>query len=56
MISSRIILILICEKPFFIYDPKYNLLFLFNSDFSLIKSTSVVDGKDAQQEIGRAHV
>lgn len=36
------------DKPFFIYDPKYNLLFLFNKDFSLIKSTSVVDGKDNQ--------
>ena len=37
------------DKPFFIYDPKYNLLFLFNKDFSLIKFTSVVDGKDAQE-------
>ena len=37
------------DKPFFIYDPKFNLLFLFNKDFSLIKSTSVVDGKDAQE-------
>jgi len=43
------------EKPFFIYDPKYNLLFLFNSDFSLIKSTSVVDGKDAQQDAKPFH-
>jgi hypothetical protein len=43
------------EKPFFIYDPKYNLLFLFNSDFSLIKSTSVVDGKDAQQDTKPFH-
>ena len=39
------------KNPFFIYDPKYNLLFLFNSDFSLIKSTSVVDGKDAQKDV-----
>ena len=37
------------DKPFFIYDPKFNLLFLFNKDFSLIKSTSVVDGKDSQE-------
>jgi hypothetical protein len=43
------------EKPFFIYDPKYNLLFLFNSDFSLIKSTSVVDGKDAQKDVEPFH-
>jgi hypothetical protein len=43
------------EKPFFIYDPKYNLLFLFNSDFSLIKSTSVVDGKDAQKDVTPFH-
>ena len=43
------------KNPFFIYDPKYNLLFLFNSDFSLIKSTSVVDGKDAQQDVTPFH-
>jgi len=43
------------EKPFFIYDPKYNLLFLFNSDFSLIKYTSVVDGKDAQKDVQPFH-
>lgn len=43
------------EKPFFIYDPKYNLLFLFNKDFSLIKSTSVVDGKDAQKDTEPFH-
>lgn len=43
------------KNPFFIYDPKYNLLFLFNSDFSLIKSTSVVDGKDAQKDVQPFH-
>ena len=43
------------KNPFFIYDPKYNLLFLFNSDFSLIKSTSVVDGKDAQKNTQPFH-
>jgi hypothetical protein len=43
------------KNPFFIYDPKYNLLFLFNSDFSLIKSTSVVDGKDAQKDVEPFH-
>jgi peptidoglycan hydrolase-like protein with peptidoglycan-binding domain len=35
-------------KPFFIYDPKFNLIYLFNGDFSLVKSSAVVDGKDAQ--------
>lgn len=43
------------DKPFFIYDPKFNLLFLFNKDFSLIKSTSVVDGKDAQRDVTPFH-
>jgi hypothetical protein len=43
------------EKPFFIYDPKYNLLFLFDSNFSLIKYTSVVDGKDAQKDVQPFH-
>jgi hypothetical protein len=38
------------KKPFFIYDPKFNLIYLFRSDFSLIKSSEVVDGKDAQKE------
>lgn len=37
-------------KPFFIYDPKFNLIYLFNGDFSLIKSSEVVDGKDAQKD------
>lgn len=37
-------------KPFFIYDPKFNLIYLFNGDFSLIKSSGVVDGKDAQKD------
>jgi Putative peptidoglycan binding domain len=36
------------KKPFFIYDPKFNLIYLFNNDFSLIKSSQVVDGKDKQ--------
>lgn len=43
------------DKPFFIYDPLYNLLYLFNKDFSLIKSTSVVDGKDAQKDTEPFH-
>ena len=37
-------------KPFFIYDPKYNLIYLFDGDFSLVKSSSVVDGQDIQKD------
>jgi hypothetical protein len=36
-------------KPFFIYDPKFNLIYLFDGNFNLIKNSQVVDGKDAQK-------
>jgi hypothetical protein len=38
------------DKPFFVYDPKYNLLYLFGKGGTLIDYTSVVDGKAKQQE------
>ena len=37
-------------NPFFIYDPKFNLIYLFNGDFTLVKSSAVVDGKDLQKD------
>lgn len=36
-------------KPFFIYDPKFNLLYLFDENYNYVASTSVVDGADAQK-------
>jgi len=38
------------SKSFFIYDPKYNLLYLFSPTYELIAYTSVVDGADPQKE------
>lgn len=43
------------DKPFFIYDPKDNLLYFFNKSLmssppKLIDYTSVVDGADAQKD------
>jgi hypothetical protein len=38
------------DKPFFVYDPKYNLLYLFGKGGTLIDYTSVVDGKAKQQK------
>lgn len=37
-------------KPFLIYDPKDNLLYLFDSEYGYVAHTSVVDGKDAQKD------
>lgn len=37
------------DRPFFIYDPKDNLLYLFDKN-SLIDYTSVVDGKSQQKQ------
>lgn len=36
-------------KPFFIYDPKYNLIYLFDENYNYVASTSVVDGADVQK-------
>ena len=36
-------------KPFFIYDPKFNLLYLFDENYNYVAHTSVVDGADAQR-------
>jgi hypothetical protein len=38
------------NKPFFIYDPLQNLIYLFNTGGSYVASSSVVDGKDKQKE------
>jgi hypothetical protein len=38
------------SKSFFIYDSKYNLLYLFSPTYQLIAYTSVVDGADPQKE------
>lgn len=42
------------DKPFFIYDPKDNLIYLFNTDSKLVDYSSVVDGADMQQEKEKA--
>lgn len=36
-------------KPFFIYDPKFNLLYLFDENYNYVLHTSVVDGADMQK-------
>lgn len=41
-------------NPFFIYDPKDNLLYLFDVGGLYVASTSVVDGADAQKDLGSA--
>jgi hypothetical protein len=38
------------DKPFFIYDPLQNLIFLFNVGGKLVASSSVVDGADKQKD------
>jgi len=38
------------DKPFFIYDPKDNLIYLFNQNSKLVDYSSVVDGADIQKE------
>lgn len=42
------------SNPFFIYDPKDNLLYLFDIGGSYVASTSVVDGADTQKDLGSA--
>jgi peptidoglycan hydrolase-like protein with peptidoglycan-binding domain len=37
------------RQPFFVYDPKDNLLYLFDKGGSLVDYTSVIDGADAQK-------
>lgn len=37
-------------KSFFIYDSKFNLLYLFSPNYKLIAYTSVVDGADQQKD------
>lgn len=39
------------DTPFFIYDPKDNLIFLFDVGGKYIAKSSVVDGGDAQKEL-----
>jgi peptidoglycan hydrolase-like protein with peptidoglycan-binding domain len=41
-------------KPFFIYDPKYNLIYLFDENYNYVASTSVVDGADVQNNTSDA--
>jgi peptidoglycan hydrolase-like protein with peptidoglycan-binding domain len=41
-------------KPFFIYDPKFNLLYLFDENYNYVASTSVVDGADTQKNTSDA--
>lgn len=36
------------KSPFFVYDPKDNLIYLFDTGSKYVASTAVVDGKDAQ--------
>jgi len=38
-------------SPFFIYDPKENLLFLFESADKFVAKTQVVDGADMQKQV-----
>lgn len=38
------------DKPFFIYDPEQNLIYLFNKGAVLVDYTTVVDGKAAQTQ------
>jgi peptidoglycan hydrolase-like protein with peptidoglycan-binding domain len=42
------------DTPFFIYDPKENLIYLFNTGGIYVASSSVVDGADAQKELSDA--
>jgi hypothetical protein len=38
------------NTPFFIYDPEFNLIYLFNKGGILVDYSQVVDGKDKQQD------
>ena len=42
------------DSPFFIYDPKENLIFLFENADKFVAKTQVVDGADMQREIKNA--
>ena len=42
------------NTPFFIYDPKENLIYLFNTGGVYVASSSVVDGADAQKSLSDA--
>lgn len=44
----------IVQKPFFIYDPKDNLLYLFDKGAVLVDYTQVVDGADKQRAGAKA--
>jgi peptidoglycan hydrolase-like protein with peptidoglycan-binding domain len=39
------------DAPFFIYDPKDNLIYLFDVGGKYVSNSSVVDGGDAQKEL-----
>lgn len=43
-------------KPFFIYDPKFNLLYLFDEKYQYVAHTSVVDGADVQKDKSESKV
>lgn len=42
------------DTPFFIYDPKDNLIYLFDVGAKYIASSSVVDGADVQKQVSGA--
>ena len=42
------------DTPFIIYDPRENLLYLFEKGGKYVTSTSVVDGADTQKTLGDA--
>lgn len=44
------------DTPFFIYDPKENLIYLFNTGGAYVASSSVVDGADVQKGLSDAKV
>ncbi len=39
------------DKPFFVYDPKYNLIYLFDTGSKYVLHTQVVDGANEQKSI-----
>jgi peptidoglycan hydrolase-like protein with peptidoglycan-binding domain len=43
------------DTPFFVYDPKENLIYLFDVGAKYIASSSVVDGADVQQEVTKGY-
>ena len=44
------------DTPFLVYDPKDNLIYLFNTGGVYVTSSSVVDGADAQKSLSDAKV